>query len=181
MDIEYEVEIRSFISESDYDRLKLFFDSDAKLQSISNQETYYLQANYDLRIQNDDHYAKIWLKKGSMHDSQREEIEIIFNRADFNKMYQLFSLLNHDIKIKWLRKRLEYDWAGIKVCLDNTKGYGYIIELEQKTIYEHECGIIYNTLEHRLKSLNINISSREEFDIHYLDYQKNWKKYLEME
>ena len=174
-----EVEIRSFISEDGYYRLKSFFNKEAKFLSNNNQETYYLESDLDLRLQKNDDYAKLWLKNGDMHDKNREEKEIIFDKKYFDDMYQLFCLLKYKPKIKWLRNRIEYDWDGIKVCLDNTKGYGYIIELEQLTNNEDYCDIIYENLKNKLESLNINISPRDDFDERYRDYEKNWKKYLE--
>jgi predicted adenylyl cyclase CyaB len=176
--MKYENEIRSFITEDEYNRLKLFFDSNAKLILTSNQETHYLQTGIDLRMQKDDRYAKLWLKDGIMHDDQRGEIEIYFNKEDFDNLYQIFNLLNYKTKIKWLRKRIEYDWDGIKVCLDNTKCYGYIIELEELKPDKNERDTININLRNKLESLGIKISSREEFEERFLDYEKNWEKYL---
>ena len=102
-----EVEIRSFISKEEYDRLLDFFKEKSKLIKKDNQESFYFDSEQDLRIQKNDFYSKIWLKKGKLHDKYREEIEIKFNKEDFNKIEDLFIALGYKIEIKWIRKKMD--------------------------------------------------------------------------
>jgi predicted adenylyl cyclase CyaB len=171
-----EHEVRSFISKDEYIRLKGYFDKEAKLLHHENQETYYLNTDCDLRIQKNNDYSKMWLKKGKMHDSSREEIEIHFDKNDFDKILEIFDVLNYNIKIKWLRERFEYDWDDIKVCLDNTKGYGYIIELEKITTRKDDD--VYAFLTQKLESLHIKFSLKKDFEDRFSFYEKNWKNIL---
>ncbi len=115
------------------------------------------------------------MKKGKIHDDHREEIEIKFPVEDFFKLENLFLSLGYNVQIKWFRKRFQFDWNGIKVCLDYTKGYGYIIELEQMTSEENK-GDVHRKLVSKLKELNVQISSKEEFNQKYQHYKENWKK-----
>ena len=85
-----EVEIRSFISSEKYEELIEFFKENAEFINDDYQETYYFDAEQDLRIQRNNNYSKIWLKKGKLHDEQREEIEIKFNKEDFEMLERLF-------------------------------------------------------------------------------------------
>ena len=82
--------------------------------------------------------------------------------------------MGYNIEIKWFRKRFEFKWGDITVCLDFTKGYGYIIELEKicsgKT-KEKESEI----LKQKLRSLGVEITSKEEFDKKFQYYKENWK------
>ena len=71
-----EVEIRSFISKEKYNELIEFFKKNAEFINEDYQETYYFDTKEDLRIQKNNYFSKIWMKKGKMHDEQREEIEI---------------------------------------------------------------------------------------------------------
>ena len=55
MDIE--VEVRSFISEDQYNNLLTFMEKNAKLIKKDNQITYYFSGDNDLRIQKNDFFS----------------------------------------------------------------------------------------------------------------------------
>ena len=169
-----EVEVRSFISKERYDDLIEFFTHNAKLQKEDYQETFYFDGKDDLRIQRNNFYAKIWLKKGKIHDEQREEIEIKCDRSEFEKLEKLFLALSFTVKIKWFRNRMEFDWKGLTVCLDFTKGYGYIIELEKMCSPSEQEQELEN-IKQQLQALNIPLTPRDEFDQKYQYYKEHWR------
>ena len=169
-----EVEIRSFISKEEYERLLKFFKEKARLIKEDYQESFYFDCDQDLRIQKNDFYSKIWMKKGSLHDKHREEIEVKFDKKDFGELEKLFISLGFNIDIKWFRKRFEFEWEDIVVCLDFTKGYGYIIELEKMSSVENQEKEFKN-LKQKLESLNVKITPKEEFQKKFEDYKKNWR------
>lgn len=170
-----EVEARSFISPETHERLLAFFKQNARMIKEDCQETSYLDCDQDLRIQRNDFYSKVWLKKGKMHDDHREEIEIRFERSQFEAMEKLCLALGFDIQIKWFRKRFEFQWDDVTVCLDHTRGYGHIIELE-KISSDEDKEEEYKRLNQRLKSLGVEITPKEEFDKRFLCYKENWKE-----
>ena len=169
-----ETEIRSFISKEKFDELFDFFKKNAYLVKEDYQETFYFDCDEDLRIQRNNFFSKIWMKKGKIHDDHREEIEIKFDKDEFEKLEKLFFSLGYNIEIKWFRKRFEFKWEGITVCLDFTKGYGYIIELE-KMCSEDEKEHEFEKLKNKLKSLDVEITSKEDFNKKFLYYKENWK------
>ena len=169
-----EVELRSFISEGQFNALLDFFASNSKKLKEDDQVTHYFEAPSDLRIQKNRFYSKVWLKKGNLHDDSREEIEIRCKTEDFENLEQLFSALGYPVSIKWFRKRHEFDWEGITVCLDFTKGYGYIIEFE-KMCLESEKEQAVSLLREKCASLGILPSKREEFDERFRNYKEHWK------
>jgi predicted adenylyl cyclase CyaB len=169
-----ETEIRSFISKEQYEKLLNFFKQNAKLLKEDYQETFYFDCEQDLRIQKNDFYSKIWMKKGKIHDEHREELEIKFDKDEFEKLEKLFLSLGMNVQIKWFRKRFEFQWEDITVCLDYTKGYGYIIELEKMTT-EEEKEKEYENLKIKLEELNVKITSKEEFNKQFTYYKENWK------
>jgi len=172
-----EIEIRSFISEKQYKQLLSYFKSNSKLITDDIQETLYYDCPQDLRIQKNKYFSKIWLKKGNIHDDSREEIEIHTDIDDFDELKKLFETLGYGIDIKWLRERKEFKWNDINVCLDYSKGYGYIIELEVMG-REEEREEVLKMLRGKLKELGIEETSKEEFNKEYENYKKNWKKLL---
>ena len=112
-----------------------------------------------------------------MHDGHREEIEIKFNRNEFEKLEKLLLCLGFEVEIKWFRKRFKFQWGDIAVCLDRTKGYGHIIELEKMSSGKNKEKELEG-LRQKLKSLNVEITPKEEFDRKFLNYKKNWKSLI---
>jgi predicted adenylyl cyclase CyaB len=172
-----EVEIRSFISKEKYEELLNFFKENSEQIKEDNQETHYFNCEQDLRIQKNNQGSKIWLKKGKIHDDAREEIEIFTKEDKFENLGKLFNNLGHEVEIKWLRKRNQFNWNEIKVCLDYTKGYGYIIELEKMSSEENKEKIL-EELKQKLKELNIPLTSKEEFEKKFKEYKENWRELI---
>jgi len=170
-----EVELRSFISKEKYEELINFFKANAKLLKDDYQETFYFNCDEDLRIQRNKFYSKIWFKKGKLHDDHREEIEIKTERDQFEQLEKLFLAMGLDVDIKWFRNRHQFDWNGITVCLDYTKGFGHIIELEIMS-NEEEKETKAAILRAKLNELNIPHTPKEEFNKQYNYYKENWKE-----
>jgi len=114
-------------------------------------------------------------EKRKLHDDFREEMEIKFDRDDFEKLEKIFRLLGFKIKIKWFRKRHRFEWDGIKACVDHTKGYGHIIELEILCREEDKEGTL-NILKQKLAELNIPLTPKEEFEKRFKHYEENWEE-----
>jgi len=152
-----------------------FFKANSKLLKEDYQETFYFDSPEDLRIQRNNFFCKIWMKKGKIHDEHREEIEVKVNKDDFENLEKFFLALGYNVEIKWFRKRYQFLWEKITVCLDYTKGYGYIIELEKMSTEEGKINDL-EMLKKQLKKLNVLITPIEEFDELFKFYKKNWKK-----
>jgi len=60
-----EAEVKSFISREQYDNLLEFFNRNAKPAAEDYHETYYFDSEEDLRIQKNNFFSKIWMKKES--------------------------------------------------------------------------------------------------------------------
>ena len=170
-----EVEIRSFVNKQKFEELKKYFKKNAKFIKEDFQESHYLDTEQDLRIQKNDYHSKIWLKNGSMHDDWRKETEVKFDKSEFDNLVDIFKAININTKIKWFRQRFEYDWDGIKVDLDYTKGYGYIIELEKMST-KKDAKKIHSLLTDKMNDLDIKISSKDEFSKKFKYYEENWQE-----
>lgn len=170
-----EVEVRSFISKEQFKRLMNFMKQNAEFLGEDYQITYYFSGPVDLRIQKNDNLAKLWLKKGKIHDKYREELEIKFDKDDFEKLEKLLKVLGYEIEIKWFRDRKRFLWNGIKATVDNTRGYGYIIELEKLVDESEDKERIHAELEEKLKSLGVDITPKEIFEEKFNHYKKNWR------
>ncbi|MBR9679659.1 MAG: CYTH domain-containing protein [Candidatus Altiarchaeota archaeon] len=169
-----EVELRSFLDNAQYKRLLEFFKKNAKLVKEDDQETHYLDGPVDLRIQKNRFFSKIWMKKGKMHDDARHEIELKLDKDDFNKLEKLFSSLGYKTRIKWFRHRKQFSWRGVTVCLDDTRGYGKILELERLCSESDEL-TARKELAGLMANLEIEPSSKQEFETKFKEYEKSWQ------
>lgn len=172
-----EVEIQTFITEEKYKELLEFFKKNAEFVKEDFQETFYFDENSNLRIQRNNLGAKLWHKSGNVHDEFMEEIEIPARREDFENLEKFLNKLGHFVKIKWLRNRNQFNWNGIKVCLDYTKGYGYILELEKISDEENK-EIVLEELKQKVNELQIPLTSKEEFGNKYNYYKDNWRELI---
>jgi adenylate cyclase class 2 len=170
-----EVEIRTFISTSQYAKLAKKLKKIAKFKGEINEETIYCGSER-LRIRRDNRASYLILKSGKIHQDFREEIEIKFKKEDFEKMKEILERIGFPVIAIWKRKRLVFLWEGIKVFLDETKGYGKIIELEKITDKKNK-EKVYAKLKSKLKSLGIKkITPKEIFEQRFKSYLKKWKK-----
>lgn len=174
-----EIEVRSFISPAQYKKLERKLKKVAKFLKEIKEETIYF-GKENLRLRRDNNFSYLILKSGKIHDNFRNEIKIRFKRADFENLKDLFKRLGLNVNAMWFRKRKIYNWEGVKVFLDNTKGYERIIELE-KIGTEKDKRKIYNDLKAKLLTLGIEkITSKEEFDKKFQYYKNNWRKILKL-
>lgn len=170
-----EAEIRSFITKEQFAQLVSLFQEQGTFVSTDEQETYYFQSEHDLRIQKNNFFAKIILKQGKVHDEAREELEIKVEREQFAALESLFTALGYPVKIKWFRTRHTFDWGDIKVMLDYTRGYGYIIELE-KMCEEQDQSAAVTMLKTKLTELGVTLTERSVFEEKFKDYEQNWRQ-----
>lgn len=172
-----EVEARSFVNKKQYGNLLKYFKKNGKFLGRENQITYYFSGPKDLRIQKTDKGCKLWLKGGRIHDKYREDIVVEHRKKDFEKLKELLLSLGFKIQIKWLRLRNDFLWKKIKISVDYTRGYGYILELE-KMAGRGDKEKTYQGLLKKMKELGIALTPKKEFDKKFNYYKKNWQKLI---
>lgn len=169
-----ECEVRSFIDADRLAGLDVKFRAEGEFLGEERQETHYFDCPQDLRIQRSDTGAKLWMKKGALHDDAREEIEIRCGRDDFPGLGKVFVELGYGVGIKWFRHRRRYVWRGVKATLDSTRGYGDIIEIES-VVPEAEKDAVIESLKGLMAEIGVEITPKEEFRRRFDHYKENWK------
>lgn len=175
-----ECEIRAFVTDDRYAELLERLRREAVHEGRDEQVTYYFEGNGDpdLRIQRNARGGKIWYKGGKMHEEARREIEIPFDKEDaFGKFEELFLALGYRVSIKWFRARETFRLGDITVTLDDTKGYGKIIEFERLCSEEGREAAL-EELKTAMDGFGIAPSPKEEFDRRYAAYKKDWRSLL---
>ena len=172
-----ECEVRTLLTEGQYEGLKAFLAREAEFKGEDMQETRYFEGPHDLRIQRSTSCAKVWLKKGKMHDECREEIEIKLEPERFGELEKLFDTLGYSTGIVWHRHRMRYMWGDVDVSLDHTKGYGRVIELE-KMSDEAEKEPTLRYLKDKLAELGLRPTPKPVLHERFTYYRERWKELL---
>lgn len=170
-----EVESRAFLSDDEYARILNFMETNAEHVKNDEQETVYFSGEKDVRIQKNGSCAKIILKDGKIHEDYREEIEVKFRKEDFDNMVAIVCASGSEIEIKWFRKRKEFLWKGTKVCIDRTKGYGDIIEIEI-LCGEEVVSDARKKVAEIMKELKIAQTPKYVFEERFNYYKKSWRR-----
>ncbi len=170
-----EVEVRSFITDEQYGSIRQRLDRDGVFVRELDEVTVYFTGERDLRMRRNATEAFVILKEGQLHDAWRKEFEIPIQREDFDDMVELLRGLGFEIEIEWHRRRREYEKDGMKLLLDDTAGYGKIIELEALA-EETGAAAAHARLEGELAELGVaELTSKEEFGRRFEYYKENWK------
>lgn len=172
-----ECEVRALLDYYQYQGLKTRLMQEAEFLGEDLQETRYFEGPHDLRIQKSGTCAKVWLKKGKMHDECREEVEIRLDPDRFGELERLFDALGYVTGIVWHRHRMRFTWGDVDVSLDHTKGYGYVLELE-KMSGEAEKEETLRYLKDKLAELGLRPTPKPVLHERFTYYRERWKQLL---
>lgn len=175
-----EVEARSFITDEQFENIKDILDNNFEFVKDLKEITVYFSGEKDLRMRKNQTEALVILKEGKIHDDFRKEFEIKIAKEDFDSMIEFFRSLGYEIEIEWQRNRLEYadKNKNMKILLDDTKGYGKILELE-KMADEGDEKSAHDKLMEEMEKFGIDeITSKEEFNRKFEYYKNNWKNLI---
>ncbi len=174
-----ECELRAFVDDGTFASLRERFGKDGVASNPDEQVTYYFESNGDpdIRIQRNGRGAKIWYKGGKMHEEARREIEIPCRGEDFGRLEELFVALGYRVSIKWFRTRMTYAIGEVTATLDDTRGYGKIVEFEIACPEEGR-GEALAALRSTMAAYGIEASPKEEFDRRYAAYKSDWRRLL---
>jgi predicted adenylyl cyclase CyaB len=175
--IDIECELKVFLTDAQYDELFMKLRRIAMYGGDDEQVTFYFEGNGnpDIRIQRNAQYSKITYKGGKIHDEARREIEVEFLREDFEKMQALLEALGYRVCIKWFRHRHLFKLDDVTVALDDTRGYGKILELDKVCMAEEREATLQE-LHAKLAELGVEPTPREEFERRYAHYKAHWKE-----
>ena len=125
-------------------------------------------------------YSEICIKDGNMHDDIRKEKNVKIDSIYNDNMDYVLNNLGYIPQVKWFRTRSKTTLeVGMDLCLDYTIGYGYIVEVSKNIEDETKSDITKIELGNFLESLDIDITSKDEFNKKYNEYVLNWEKMTE--
>lgn len=172
-----EVEVRALIPKTQFNRLKKFFNKNAKFLDRHKDETLYFDKDGKARLRKEEKRAYFVHKGGKIHDKYRAELELGIKKQDFNVARNFMESMGKPVAVEWHRERFVWSFRGLKAYLDNTRGYGMIFELEA-VVAPKDKDVAYQSMLGILKDLKIKPTPKEKIQKHYQYYLRNWKKLL---
>lgn len=176
-----EIEYKFLLDDKQRKSLVKFLEkNNAEKVKEEEQDNFYYVArgNLDLRIRRTEDKSLLILKKGWMHDEDREELEVECDRDDFDKLDEILTSLGYEYDTKWYRKRVEYKYKDFSITIDFNAGYGYVTEIELVVDEGKEKESLEKILKFA-KELGIEPTPKETFDKMYEYYKKQWQKYYD--
>lgn len=172
-----EIELRTFLEDHEYDRIAALLEKEGQWLRDHEEETIYLTGEQDLRLRKTEDKAFAILKKGQLHDDAREELEVEVKRDDFEQLALLFSSLGYEREIHWFRERRVFQWGKFTVFLDDTRGYGKILEIEY--LSDNDDKAIRDEMKQVMnRDFGVTISDKKEFEERFAHYKEHWKELL---
>lgn len=176
-----EIEVKFVLGDKEKATLQEFLDSTGITpHKVETQDNFYYKAqdNLDLRIRRTDSEAFLILKKGWMHDENREEIEVRVAREDFEKLDTILTNLGYEYDTKWHRERTEYRYEAFTIVVDFNAGYGWVAEIE-KVVGEGEEDAAKKDILDLAEKIGLEPTPPEVFDNMYKYYKENWQHYYD--
>jgi predicted adenylyl cyclase CyaB len=170
-----EVELRTFVSAEQFEELRRFLSSQGRQLEHVRQITHYLDHPVDTRIQLSTEDGRLWQKLGKMHDKARQELEVTMPKQNAETILGIFRNLGFAVKVTWYRERRAYRINEITVSLDDTIGYGRILEAEILCADE-EADSSYIRLKSFFRTLGLTPSDGKEFDQAFAVYLETWNE-----
>jgi len=171
-----ENEVRGLISPDKYQDLIHFFSREGELTKVDEQLTCYFKGEQELRIQQNDSHAFAQVKIGGINNEQKQKITVRYTREQFPELQALFRGLGYEVDSVWKRKRHEFQWGGVKVTVNDTFGYGCLIDME--VMSQEQNPDIVKDLKIKFRSLGIEPTTQEVMDNKFEWYQRHWKVFL---
>lgn len=126
-----EVEIRGPLTESEYARLLSFLKKKGKLLKEADQLAIFFHGLKDnLSLKKDHSLEKLVLKKGGWHHGNRQEIEVILEKGQFDNALKLLKALGYTLGHKVPAFRQDFSYKGVQISLKTKAVIGPHYEME---------------------------------------------------
>ncbi len=83
----------------------------------------------------------------------------------------------YSYQAKWSRKRSEYVYKDMNVCIDKNAGYGYLIEFEKIINDKKNIANTKSKIRSSMKELGIEELPQDRLERMFDYYNKNWHQY----
>jgi len=170
-----EVEVRALLTEAEYRRVKTFLRKHAKYLGAHRDQNAYFDREGRLRISVEPYSAFLKYKGGRIHAKAREEVLIQIRKRDIKSAEALFLRLGFPVTVRWLRHRDKFLWRDATITLDNTKGYGRMIDVEAMAA-PRQTRQTYEKLRKLMAGLGLRPTPKEKLTRHYRSYLANWRR-----
>lgn len=163
----FEVELRGFLTEADFHRLRQKLEHDNVALVEDHRETiFFVIPDATLKVARllSSGTAKIAYKKGDIAtNASQEEIEIAISSLDFDVAVQMFQALGFERIQRTSQRRFNAAIGGSDLSLKWSEDWGYHFEIERMVNEESEVPEALTALQDQCVTLGIEPLSENEF------------------
>lgn len=169
-----EVELRGLLTKKKFLELDEFFNKNAKFKEskerilidystfLSDQGVENRSKDIRLRVTNG--VPEIIIKLGSWGGSEnRKEILVLAHKGEFDKLVQIFDVLNLKKGMLCVRKSNVFDYKGIEFALVEVPGHSYYFEAEKLISDDSKAESIKQEIKKVCHELGLDIFNEEGF------------------
>lgn len=173
MEKNIEVEVRGLLSTEEYERLKSFFDTNAKKveekdRILIDYSTFLPggveERKKDIRLRVTNGVPEIIVKLGEWGGSeQRKELSVKTAPGTFDLLTEIFAALGYEKGVLAVRKSHVYEYKDIEFALVEVPDHSYYFEAEKMAHDGEDCNELLAELNVVCKELGLTVFSKEEF------------------
>ena len=105
------------------------------------------------------------------------EYEITFPNLTLDQLDQILLDSDFQYQAKWSRKREEYKYKDMTVCIDKNAGYGYLAEFEKVVTEPSMFEQVKQELRDEMSRLGVEELSQDRLERMFEYYNNNWREY----
>ena len=113
----------------------------------------------------------------SENGTARLEYEITFPNLTLDQLDQILLDSDFQYQAKWSRKREEYKYKDMTVCIDKNAGYGYLAEFEKVVTEPSMFEQVKQELRDEMSRLGVEELSQDRLERMFEYYNNNWREY----
>jgi len=113
----------------------------------------------------------------SSNGIQRIEWEEVFEGMPIDDLDAILLESDFEYQAKWSRKRVEYTFDNVTVCLDKNAGYGYLAEFEMVIADVSQTQMAENNLRGIMARVGVEELSQDRLGRMFEYYNENWRDY----
>lgn len=165
------IEKRTFILESKYKELLLYFNQESEKSEIENQIIYNYHTEGDFKIIRTNKYIKMELVENNINNKNNE---VMISPKYDNQLLEMFLKLGISVTLKRYRIRNKFIYKNFFITLDDNIKYGFVLRIRCYYNNEAEKQIKLEAIKDLLEGFSIIENKLEEFNERYAKYRTSW-------
>lgn len=162
------------------EKLPMALVDDITRQKLKDIHTHTKKYSVRTRLTGND---ALLVVKASVDDTSSEngtariEVEIKTPNLTLGQLDEIVLSAGFRYQAKWSRKRRNFQYRGLSVCIDKNAGYGFLAEFEMMVDDPRKITESKEILRSALRELGLSELPQDRLERMFAHYNKNWREY----